>query len=167
MISILHLSSLAAAFNIIDSARKKMYKNGLDQWHENYPNLEVVKNDIQAECLFGYFQHKVLAGIVTLNTIQDEQYANIKWKYNEGETGVIHRLAVHPDFQGKGIAKQLIRFSENYFSKKGFRQIRLDAYTANPSALGLYDKLGYETSGKLWFPRRAKAFQLFEKSLIL
>jgi GNAT superfamily N-acetyltransferase len=38
---------------------------------------------------------------------------------HDGQRGWINRLAVHPSFQGRGYAKQLLSYAEDYFRKVG------------------------------------------------
>ncbi|MNN72431.1 putative acetyltransferase [compost metagenome] len=79
----------------------------------------------------------------------------------------MHRLAVHPEVQGKGIARKLIAFAEEYARQSGYSSIRLDTYSKNTRALALYPSLGYERRGEVFFPHRAVSFPVFEKVLIV
>jgi ribosomal protein S18 acetylase RimI-like enzyme len=74
-------------------------------------------------------------------------------------------MAVHPNHQGKGIGKKLLKFAEDYARNQGFSSIRLDVYTENPSAVSLYEKAGYKEKGEVTFPFRKVPYKCFEKVL--
>lgn len=165
MIKLLKTENIQAAYNILDSCRDHMNLHGIPQWNEHYPKLHNVQNDVQKKEAYGYFSDGTLSGIIVLNEYQDPEYLDIEWRFPNEKVGVIHRLAVHPDFQGQGIAGKLMRFAEEQFSKLGYESIRLDAFTQNPTALNLYDKLGYEKRGQVYFPYRTVPFWCYEKKL--
>ncbi|MFD2880470.1 GNAT family N-acetyltransferase [Paenibacillus rhizoplanae] len=71
---------------------------------------------------------------------------------------IMHRLAVHPEIQGKGIARRLIAFAEEFARSSGYRSIRLDTYAKNDRVLKLYPSLGYLQRGEIRFPGRTAAF---------
>jgi ribosomal protein S18 acetylase RimI-like enzyme len=76
----------------------------------------------------------------------------------------VHRLCLLPAFQGKGLAKQLMQFAEEYAVKNKYSSIRLDTYSKNFIALNLYDSLKYRRAGDVSF-RAGKTFHCFEKML--
>ncbi len=43
---------------------------------------------------------------VAINEEQSPEYSQINWFTDGRKVLVIHRLSVHPEFQGKGIAKK-------------------------------------------------------------
>jgi len=61
--------------------------------------------------------------------------------YAKGETCFISRLAVHPDFQRRGIGMQLMKAIESHFRQ--VRRFELFTGHASAPALNLYRKLGY------------------------
>jgi ribosomal-protein-alanine N-acetyltransferase len=58
--------------------------------------------------------------------------------------GVILRVAVHPDFQGRGIATRLLEESFVELRKKGLEEVELDVDIVKDGALRLYKKLGFK-----------------------
>ena len=61
------------------------------------------------------------------------------------------------------MAADLVGFAEERARELGFRTLRLDAFTENPAAVRLYDRLGYRRAG---FVRLRKGlFHVFEKAL--
>lgn len=81
--------------------------------------------------IFGYFIDKKIvacAGIVI----------NKKYRYGE-----VEHLLVNPKFQGKGIAKELMNFIEQYAKNKKIRELRLNVRCKNNKAVGFYKRLNY------------------------
>ena len=60
---------------------------------------------------------------------------------------VIHILAVHPDYFGKGVGKALLDQAAELGRRQGVRAIRLDTYEENVPAVRLYEKSGFSYRG--------------------
>jgi ribosomal protein S18 acetylase RimI-like enzyme len=148
---------------IINDAIIEMESKGIYQWDDIYPGKDIISKDIEEENLFIFIEDETIKGFIVLNEHQEAEYKSIDWKYKSGKQMVIHRLCVNPLFQGKGIAKSLVRFAEDYGRQYGYNSMRLDAFKENKGACGLYEKLGYEKTGMVEF--RKGHFYCFEKSL--
>ncbi len=142
-----------------------MQRRGIDQWDDIYPNRELVAADLRAGSLFVAREDGVCVAAITLDEMQPPQFLDLPWRCTTGRALVVHRLCVHPDWQGHGIARQLMDFAETFAAQHGFACIRLDAYPANPRAISLYQHRGYQRIGQVIFPRRKFAFECFEKSI--
>jgi ribosomal-protein-alanine N-acetyltransferase len=57
--------------------------------------------------------------------------------------GIILRVAVHPDYQGRGIATQLLRQSFQELKKKDLDEVELDVDILKAGARRLYEKMGF------------------------
>jgi ribosomal protein S18 acetylase RimI-like enzyme len=62
----------------------------------------------------------------------------------ESNTGRIQTLAIHPNYQRKGIGTELINHALKYFKKEGLKLARIDVKESNISAFELYKKLGFK-----------------------
>lgn len=160
-----HSGEIAEIMNLIAKCVQVMQAGGSDQWNESYPNREVILEDIRQGTLFVCTDHGVIAGIIVLDDHQSEQYQQVDWVETQGPNLIMHRLAVHPEIQGKGIARRLIAFAEEFARSGGFRSIRLDTYAKNGRALKLYQSMGYSQRGELRSPNHTAAFPVFEKVL--
>jgi ribosomal protein S18 acetylase RimI-like enzyme len=58
------------------------------------------------------------------------------------------RVAVHPQFQKRGIASNLISGMLDYFYRKGIRQISVNTQNDNKPSLTLYARLGFRKTGE-------------------
>ena len=130
MISKGELHELDTILELTRACGKHMRDNGIDQWDENYPDRDSLLNDLNTETLFAYRENSVILGIVVLNESQDEEYAEIKWSTSDADRNiVVHRLAVQPDQQGKGIARKIMDFAEVHAKDLGYDAIRLDTFS--------------------------------------
>lgn len=57
----------------------------------------------------------------------------------------LKQMAVSPCARGKGVGQQLIRYVEQYLVSRGIQNIEL---AARQSAIGFYQKLGYQCVGE-------------------
>jgi ribosomal protein S18 acetylase RimI-like enzyme len=141
-----------------------MRNNGIDQWDDIYPNEEVVMKDMNDLSLYVLEENNVYIGAVSLNREQDAAYQQVNWQGGEPAL-VVHRLCVHPNYQGTGLGSRLMDFAEAHAKRNAYASIRLDAYTGNPIAFRMYERRGYRKAGQVYFPRRTLPFFCFEKIL--
>lgn len=59
------------------------------------------------------------------------------------QRGIILRIAVLPEYQGRGIATQLIESAFKELKKKGLKEVELDVDILKAGAQHLYEKLGF------------------------
>ncbi|WP_113671387.1 GNAT family N-acetyltransferase [Vallitalea guaymasensis] len=157
------IDDIADIMKLINDCVNNMRANNIFQWDENYPNEEVMLEDIEDGNLYIMKDENRYLGIITLNEEQDEEYKTVDWKSKLSDVLVVHRLAVSPLGQGKGIGKSFMNFAEDLVRQKNYNSIRLDTYSGNPIALSFYKRLGYEKVGEVYFPGRELAFYCYEK----
>lgn len=139
---------------------------GIMQWNEDYPAIENIRRDIERGELYYIGEGEEVWAIITLNDEEELQYQDITWNCTEGKILVVHRLATHPDKQGKGFARQLMIFAEEYARANGYAAIRLDSYEVNSRSQRFYHKMGYAQTGYVQFDYQEFRCAAFEKVLI-
>ena len=70
-------------------------------------------------------------------------YADAPWQIDSDEVIVLHVLAVHPYYRGKGLARRLVENVIEQERKAGKKALRLDVIENNTTAEKLYQKLGF------------------------
>ena len=144
-----------------------LLNHGIDQWNYDYPDLVTLKDDVLHGYNFVIRKGDDIAASIALNDIQDDQYKNIHWKNRSDSVLVIHRLGVHPKYQGQGLGKKMCLFAESYGKERNFKSIRLDAYAGNAVSNNLYKSLGYtQANGYCYFRKKAIPFYCFEKKIV-
>jgi ribosomal protein S18 acetylase RimI-like enzyme len=53
-------------------------------------------------------------------------------------------IAVHPDVEGRGVARQLLTSAESYARARGFAQMDLSVYLDNTRAIAFYERQGWQ-----------------------
>ncbi len=154
---------LLAIMDIISAVILQMESEGIHQWDAVYPDAAKFSEDINQHALWVMKRDAELIAVMALNEEQADAYADINWHYPVDRVLVVHRLAVHPSQQGRGVAQQMMIYAENFARAEGYQAIRLDAFLENPRAVRLYEQQGYEKAGLLQF-RKGK-FWAFEKKI--
>mgnify|MGYP000508600728 CR=1 FL=1 len=151
MISLGELHEIDEIIALTKACGLHMRENGIDQWDENYPDRASIKKDLDTKTLFAYREDDRILGIVVLNEKQDEEYGEINWSTSDTDKNiVVHRLAVHPDQQGNGIARKIMDFAEQYAKEQNYDAIRLDTFSQNPRNQRFYTKRGYTDLGPVY-----------------
>lgn len=134
--------------NMLSRCGQNLRSQGIDQWDASYPNLETIKDDISKGNCFVYQPEDKVIGCVVLNETQDEEYFQLDWLTSNDESQlVVHRLGVDPEHQGKGIARKIMDFAEQFAREKGYKSIRLDTFSQNPRNQRFYLNRGYKEVG--------------------
>jgi ribosomal protein S18 acetylase RimI-like enzyme len=158
-----HSSDLAEVMALFHAATLAMDARQVFQWDGVYPCAEIVQEDIdRVQMQVGLVEGKI-AVVFALEPCQEGDYETANWRYPATEFVVLHRLCVHPDFQGQGIAKLAMDYLEQEVRNRGIHAIRLDAFPQNPVAIRLYESRGYEKAGEITY--RKGLFHLYEKKL--
>ena len=143
-------------------------KLGIFQWNDEYPSLHDLNENLIAGSTWILRQNGSIIAAVTLDANQEQQYSQINWAYPSDKIMVIHRLVIHPDYQGKGLAKKMVLFSEELALEQGYDVIRLDAFIGNPYSQNLYRHMGYhEAIGYCYYHVPAIMCNCFEKRIRL
>ena len=158
-----NIDDLDAVFRVFCEAIAEMERNGISQWDERYPDRAIVAEDISKNELFVGTLDGEIASVFVLNSQCEEEYENGDWQYPNATYCVIHRLCVNPKYQNQGIGSRTMRHIEAELKAVSIDCVRLDAFTLNPYALRMYDKLGYVRVGTAEW--RKGRFWLMEKKL--
>jgi len=143
-----------------------MIADGIYQWNEHYPNFEAFQIDSRREELYVLEHQGAIIGCITLSTLKDPEYEAIQWLMPDGKNLYVHRLAIHPEHQGKGHARSLMDYIESQAKTYGARSIRLDTFSQNIRNQKFYLARGYQQLGNIYFPKQSTfPFYCFEKLL--
>lgn len=144
-----------------------MIQAGNFQWDDIYPNPAVFETDIQLQQLWLAEIDGAITGIAAITTDQEPEYRKVGWDINETAI-VIHRLAVHPNFQGKGIAVALLEEAELIAVNRNINILRVDTNSMNKATQSLFPRLGYEFAGEIDLSfRPGLLFYCYEKRLVI
>ncbi len=83
-----------------------MIEDRIYQWDEIYPDDKILLEDILRGEMYLLEAEGRLAACIVLNEEQDDLYRTGSWRFTGQRVAVIHRLCVHPKFQGAGDRKE-------------------------------------------------------------
>lgn len=150
------ISEIPDILSITWACAQKMQENGIFQWNEHYPSEVAFKKDVERDELYVAEENGRILGAIVISTFMDEEYVPIKWLTPNGNSTYIHRLCVHPDHQGKGLAQQLMDFAESYSRDNSFVSVRLDTFSQNLRNQRFYEQRGYQKLGDIYFPKQSE-----------
>jgi ribosomal protein S18 acetylase RimI-like enzyme len=148
--------------------RVKLMDCGLYQWDERYPSVGTFTESIGNQCQYLFEEGNLLVGSVILNEAQSTEWNAIHWHYQEDKVLIVHALAISPDSQGMGYGRQALKLCEAHGADNGYAAIRLDVFSENQAAIGLYEKNGFEKAGEVTFdfkPEGHQKYYCYEKRL--
>lgn len=132
-----------------------MISNNIFQWNEYYPTKAAFVKDVERNELYVIEIKQAILGCIVISTFMDEEYKPINW-LTEHNNIYIHRLAIHPDAQGKGYAQQLMNFAETYAKENNYNSVRLDTFSQNKRNQKFYEQRGYKRLGDIYFPKQSE-----------
>ncbi|MDX1315185.1 MAG: GNAT family N-acetyltransferase, partial [Eudoraea sp.] len=139
---------------------------GIYQWNELYPSRTVLEKDVDRGELYLLENPEGLVGIIALTSLMDEEYEAVAWLTPNQNNLYVHRLAVSPEYQGRGFAQKLMSFAEAFAREANYSSIRLDTFSQNPRNQKFYEQRGYSRLGNVYFPNQSE-FPFYCYELVL
>ena len=151
-----NLTDINRILKITKACTEHMIENNIFQWNAFYPSKNVFEKDVAREELYVIEADSELIGCVAISTLMDKEYIPVSWLTQSGKNLYIHRLAVHPKYQGIGYAQQLMSFAENFAVSHQFKSIRLDTFSKNLKNQKFYELRGYKRLEEIRFPNQSE-----------
>ena len=151
---------------IIKQAQDYFKEHGIYQWHDNYPNFEIVKNDISNRNGYVLLKDNKVVGTVVVSFDGEKNYESIyngEWD-SSGEYAVIHRMAIDKRHKGMGVASVIIKNIEKICLNRGVCSIKTDTHEKNVSMQRMLSKNGFKYCGIIYLDDKSKRLA-FEKTL--
>lgn len=150
-------SDAGSIMRIIRQAQDYLKAQGVDQWQNNYPNMDTILNDIQSNCGYVLVNGGMVAGTVAVafdgEITYDAIYDGV-WR-SDGQYAVIHRIAVESCHKGAGLASEIIRNIEELCLRRGVHSIRVDTHRDNASMRKMLQKNGFQYCGIIYLTDRS------------
>lgn len=154
------------AMNIIKQAQSYFKEHGINQWQNNYPNIETIKNDINNGESYVLLKENNIVATVAVSFNGEKNYETIyegNW-LTSGEFVVIHRIAVDNSYKGLGLATEIIKNVEKLCLNNEVHSIKIDTHEENISMQNLLKKNGFKYCGIIYLEDKSKRIA-FEKIL--
>lgn len=150
------ISEIPEILSLTKACASFMISKGIFQWNEQYPSKEAFIHDIERNELYVFKKENQIIGTIVISTFMDDEYTTVRWLSPNEKNLYIHRLAVHPSFQKKGYAIQLMEYAEAFAKANNAISIRLDTFSQNPRNQKFYEQRGYKRLGNIYFPKQSE-----------
>ncbi|MEJ7766210.1 MAG: GNAT family N-acetyltransferase [Chitinophagaceae bacterium] len=121
----------------------------IDHGSREYQQMVNLRNDILRKPLGLKFTEEELTeekDEILIGAFEDDKMLGCCMLVKEGEKHCrLRQMAVLNNLQGKGIGRAMMIFAENIARDRGYRKITMHA---RKTAIGFYERLGYDVSGE-------------------
>ena len=124
-------------------------EDGVDQWQGNYiPSFKDIDEHLGID-LYVLEYHKSVVSTVCLVEGIDDDYENIKGKWNTSIPYIsIHKVATSNEYKKQSFAKKMMYYVEN-FAKRKKMDLRIDTHKDNKKMRNFILSCGYKYTGEV------------------
>lgn len=117
-------------------------------WCEEYPDEEIVAEDLRSGSLYCARENGSIVGAVSVEW-QDEEIERFDcWSKENEPAAYLSRVAVSREMQGRGLAKDLMRYAMAEMKTRGMKTARYLVSPGNEAAMRAYRALAFDFSGE-------------------
>jgi GNAT superfamily N-acetyltransferase len=158
-------SEIPQIWAILQQAIARRKADSSDQWQDGYPNPDVIQNDIDKNAGFVLTEGDIIIGYSAVLINDEPAYENIKGNWlSKGDFVVFHRVAISEKHLGKGLAKKLMNFIEDFAISNNIYSVKADTNFDNFAMIAIFEKLDYSYCGEVHF--RGSARKAYEKVIV-
>ncbi len=159
---------LPKVWGIIDKCAKWLAEKGYRHWADHYTEEMMGKMIRKQETFLGYKNGEAIATL-TFDAKPPKYYVTddyLKFFTDPEEpSGYIMAVGVLPEYQGQGIAVQMLQYAEDEAYLRRLKWLRLDARTEVPGLIKFYENRGFQKVGNPLNEGENESYQLMEKRL--
>lgn len=141
-------SEIDVCYSCIEDAKAFQREQGFVQWHDGYPTVKTIEEDIQKGIGFVVCEDDDILGYLAIILGDDPDYCHIdgSWKTDRAY-GVVHRMAFRKHSRGKGLAKMVFQMIKEYCLSHGIDAIRIDTQKENKIMQRVIQGAGFDYCG--------------------
>ena len=129
----------------------KLYKSQLGRqycpWNEEYPSMETIDFDLSRDALLIMRDSDKIVAAISVD--DDEEVNNLEcWTDELQPGGELSRLAVIPDCQSKGLAKEMIEKGLEELKSRSYKSLHFLVNRHNLKALKCYSAFPFNKVGE-------------------
>lgn len=150
--------------DIIKQAQDYLKSQGIDQWQNNYPNYNTIKDDIKNNNCYVLLKDNTIVGTVAAIFGEEKTYKNIyngNW-LSDKEHLTLHRLAISSTYRGLGLSYIILGKIEELCINKNIYSIKADTHKGNIPMQNFLRKAGFQYCGIIYLENGDKRIA-FEK----
>ena len=158
-------SDLVEVMFLVRECVIQMNADGMKQWNSAYPSPQMLQEEIENGNLYLAKEMGVARGLLTITDKIPESYKDIKWSDKGTKVLYIELLAVHPNWQGKGITKMLLDYANSFAKENNYDTIRTGLLSEHPLIKRLIENDTFEKTGEYYSVYQKTPYQSFEKNV--
>ena len=152
------VSDIDIVMSILGQAQEYLRNKGVDQWQDNYPNLDIIKRDIEKN--IGYVLEKdgKIVATVAVSFNDEKTYDNIydgKW-ITENDYAVVHRIAVENNYKGQRLSAKILAHIVEMCLNKNIHSIKVDTHKQNEYMRKMLSNNGFKYCGIIYLENRSE-----------
>ncbi len=142
------MEELEACYGMIESGRKFQRAQGFNQWPDDYPTMDTVRQDIREHKGYALKADGEIAGYLCVTFDGEPVYDQIEGEWQtETPYAVVHRMAIGGAFRGHGLADTAFRLIEELCAANDITGIRIDTDFPNKRMQHVLEKYGFQQRG--------------------
>jgi GNAT superfamily N-acetyltransferase len=158
------LSEIAPIWEILQQAIQRRKEDGSNQWQDGYPNPEVIQKDIEKGEGFVLIDGETIIGYSAVLINNEPAYEKIEGNWlTTADFVVLHRVAISEKYLGKGLAKMILKYIEEFAVSNNIYSVKADTNFDNIAMMKIFEKSGYTYCGEVFF--RGSSRKAYEKVL--
>lgn len=140
-------------YGFINDAREYHAKLGFVQWHDGYPVLQTIIDDINAEIGYAFVDESDKpVGYCCFVVGEEPAYRIIDGRWlNNNPYAVVHRMAFGKSVRGKGASAKAVALLKNLSVSLGITSIRVDTQAENKVMQHILEREGFVHCGYVQF----------------
>lgn len=125
---------------LLNRVTLRLHQKGIKQWI--YPwDMREIEIDIKSKKIYVYKINDLIVGTFSLRNLEDFYFVPI-----ESNSKYLYRIAILPEYQGKGIGIELVKYCCNY-ARENKQVLYLDCWAGNKKLRSFYSSIGFELIG--------------------
>lgn len=139
-------ADLELIFRLFDAAIAYQERNGYELW-PRFSETMILEEMSEKR------HWKVLAGDCIVGVFSVMYNDPVIWLERDADPAVyLHRIAVNPDFKGKGLMLLIREWAKQHALQQGKSFVRMDTWGTNESLRIYYERCGFDYLGKQQLP---------------
>lgn len=144
------------------SLYKKQIGREFCPWNEHYPTMEEIHFDLSRDSLFIMKDGEKIIAAASID--QDEQVEQLDcWSSALAPGAEMSRLAVDPEYQNQGLAREMLLHGMAVMKERGYKSIHFLVNKHNVKALNSYNHLSFDIVGECFMYEQP--FLCYEKEI--
>lgn len=142
------MEELDTYMELLDASRAFQRAQGFVQWPDGYPGQELIRRDIRTGQGYALRVDGRVAGYLVIGFDGDPAYPAIRgaWHFDR-PYAVIHRMAIHPAFRGRGLAQEAFRLIGRVVAERDVDILRIDTDEKNARMRHVLERAGFSYCG--------------------